>query len=255
MILLSKIIKLEETIPGMCRVELYRESHTGKEPKKEPRRDIGYGSQGITCVNEGVERIYEEARQRAGQEAAKLLENAYAKRDKIVNTAEEDVKRIKERAHEEGIAKGMEQAATMISNTLAGMNQILEQIKMAEEQNEEALENEVASLSLNVAEKILHKRIREDHTEMLQLAKDAVLLEKDKKNINLHVSSRMMEFADELDRELEPVRERYQSVIKVKADDLPEGSLRIETSDGIIDASVFVQLENLREQLKVLYTQ
>lgn len=254
MILLSKIIKSEETIPGMCRVELYKESSTDKEPEKEPRKEYRHAASGITCVNEEVERIYEEARQRAAQEAAKLLENAYAKRDKIVNTAEEDVKRIKERAHEEGIIKGMEQAVSMLSDTLAGMSRGLEQIKTAQEQNEEALENEVVNLSLNVAEKILHKRLQEDQTDMLKLAKDAVLMEKDKKNINLHVSMQMMEFVDALDRELEPVREKYQSVIKVKADELPEGSLRIETSDGIIDASVFVQLENLREQLEVLYT-
>lgn len=254
MILLSKIIKSEETIPGMRMVELYKDSHTDREIKKEPRKEYRNVSTGITCVNAEVERIYEEARQRAAQEAAKLLENAYAKRDKIVNTAEEDVKRIKERAHEEGIAQGMEQASSMVSDTLARMGEVLEQMKAAEIHNEEALENDLISLSLGIAEKILHKRIQEDPAEMLVLAKDAVLMEKDKKNINLHVSSQMMEFADLLDQELEPVRERYQSVIKVKAANLPEGSLRIETSDGIIDASVFVQLENLREQLRVLNT-
>lgn len=254
MILLSKIIKSEETIPGMRLVELYKDSHTGREIKKEPRKEYRYSETGITCVNAEVERIYDEARQRAAQEAAKLLENAYAKRDKIVNTAEEDVKRIKERAYEEGIAQGMGQASSMVSDTLDGMRRALEQVKSAELQNEEALENELVSLALCMAEKILHKRIEEDPAEMIALAKDVVLMEKDKKNINLHVSSQMMEFADKLDQELEPVRERYQSVIKVKAADLPEGSLRIETSEGIIDASVFVQLDNLREQLRVLYT-
>ena len=38
----------------------------------------------------------------------------------------------------------------------------------------------------------------------------------------------------------------------MKTEDEPPGYVRIETEEGIIDASVYTQLENLREQLAQL---
>ena len=116
----------------------------------------------------------------------------------------------------------------------------------------EALNGELIELSLAMAEKILHKHIEEDENELQELARAVVMSEKDKKHISLQVSDHMMQLIDRMDQELEPVRERYQNTIKVKGVPMPPGTCRVETEDGIIDASVDVQLENLREQLELL---
>jgi len=38
--------------------------------------------------------------------------------------------------------------------------------------------------------------------------------------------------------------------MELKAADLPVGACRIESEDGIIDASIWAQLENLKAQLE-----
>ena len=61
-----------------------------------------------------------------------------------------------------------------------------------------------------------------------------------------------MELADKLDKELEPLHEKYGSTIRLKKEEGPLDRVRIETSDGYLDASVFGQLEQLKEQLSSL---
>lgn len=244
---LYKVIKSEETIFERNRIELYKD---GTEDFAEaPEAGPGYQPD---YVEAEVRRIYEDARRRASQSAARILEGAYAKRDKIVKTAEEDVKRVRQKAVKEGYEAGLLEAETRLSGELKGLWEAVGEIRKTQQHSAELLQEEMIELSLAMAEKILHKRIEADEHEMSELAHAVVLSEKDKKHINLQISNQMMQLIDQMDQELEPFRERYQSTIKVKAVPMPPGTCRVETEDGITDASVFVQLENLREQLKLL---
>lgn len=247
MISLFRVIKSEETIFERNRIELYKEGTDGFEEEavrqQENQPDL---------IEMQVQQIYEEARQRANQSAARILEGAYAKRDKIVSTAEEDVKRVRLKAVKEGYEEGLLKASSQTGKALALMQEELCEIRGTLKQNMEALNGELIELSLAMAEKILHKHIEEDENELQELARAVVMSEKDKKHISLQVSDHMMQLIDRMDQELEPVRERYQNTIKVKGVPMPPGTCRVETEDGIIDASVDVQLENLREQLELL---
>lgn len=247
MISLFRVIKSEETIFERNRIELYKDGTDGFEEEavrqQENQPDL---------IEMQVQQIYEEARQRANQSAARILEGAYAKRDKIVSTAEEDVKRVRLKAVKEGYEEGLLKASSQTGKALALMQEELCEIRGTLKQNMEALNGELIELSLAMAEKILHKHIEEDENELQELARAVVMSEKDKKHISLRVSDHMMQLIDRMDQELEPVRERYQNTIKVKGVPMPPGTCRVETEDGIIDASVDVQLENLREQLELL---
>lgn len=247
MISLFRVIKSEETIFERNRIELYKDGTDGFEEEavrqQENQPDL---------IEMQVQQIYEEARQRANQSAARILEGAYAKRDKIVSTAEEDVKRVRLKAVKEGYEEGLLKASSQTGKALALMQEELCEIRGTLKQNMEALNGELIELSLAMAEKILHKHIEEDENELQELARAVVMSEKDKKHISLQVSDHMMQLIDRMDQELEPVRERYQNTIKVKGVPMSPGTCRVETEDGIIDASVDVQLENLREQLELL---
>ncbi len=248
MTLLFSIIKSEDTILERKRIELYREYASEPEEAEENVEQMYTPN----LVEAEVQRIYEEAVQRANQSASRILEGAYAKRDKIVNTAEEDAKRVHQRARSEGYQEGLLEAASQIESQIKEMTGSLNDIRRIQQQNTDALSRDIIELSLSAAEKILHKRIEEDEEEMRELAHAAILSVKEKKQINLQISNQMIGLIDKLDKELEPVRERYQSIIKVKAVPMEKGTCRVETEDGIIDASVFVQLENLREQILLL---
>lgn len=247
MISLFRVIKSEETIFERNRIELYKDGTDGFVEEAEPQ-----GVNHPDYVEAEVRQIYEEARQRANQSAARILEGAYAKRDKIVSTAEEDVKRVRQKAVREGYEAGLLEAAAKSGSLLKEMQGAVGEIRETEARNMELLSDEIIGLSLSMAEKILHKRLEENENELKELAHAVIQSEKDKKHIHLQVSNQMMRLVEQMDQELEQVRERYQSTIKVKAVPMPPGTCRVETEDGITDASVYVQLENLREQLELL---
>lgn len=52
-----------------------------------------------------------------------------------------------------------------------------------------------------------------------------------------------------MEKKLDSIREQSKSQIKIKKEDIPYSDLRVETEDGILDASIPVQLRNLKEFL------
>ena len=200
-------------------------------------------------VEEEVERIYQEAREKAKQTTETMLEEAYAKHDKIVNAAKVDAEHIKEEAQKKGYEQGIVDAGDSLKQQLAQISEGVNAFLDTYNKEVEDLQAKVIELAFAMTEKILSKRISENEAEMREMVHEVIRSVKEKKQIHLQISNQMMGFIDQLDHELEPMRERYQSTIKVKAVPMEAGTCRVETEDGIIDASVFVQLENLRTQL------
>ena len=76
--------------------------------------------------------------------------------------------------------------------------------------------------------------------------------ERDKNEITVHLSDDSIALVEELERRLEPLRDRNGGYVRIRPEQQPPGYVQIETEEGIVDASVFVQLENLKRQLAEL---
>lgn len=250
MTFLSRIIKSEHTILEDGRLELYKSEE--ESLVKEDNMIHSLNQDTAVMAEEDIDELLEKARKRAEKSAAKILEEAYAKRDRIVNLASKEAGRLKLQAVMEGEEAGKTQALGMIAETLNKIEAALKSLGDTMRSNEESLNKEVISLSLAIASRIMAKRIREDENEMIELVQEAVRTEKDKKHINIYISEEMMGLIEHLDKEMESVRERYQNQIRVKPAKLPKGGVRVETEEGIMDASVFIQLDNLKRQLQIL---
>ena len=107
-------------------------------------------------------------------------------------------------------------------------------------------------MSFMMAERILRKRVEEDETEMLDLIEQAVLSERDKKSITVHVPARASGLVEELEQRLNPLMGKNGSSLRIKTEDRPAGFVQVETEEGIVDASLDVQLTNLKKQLTAL---
>lgn len=247
---MSRIIKSEEAVLEDFRVDLYRVSET-EEPEKKPEfpGEEEYRKK-YELISKEKKQILEHARIQAKQTASKILEDAYAQRDKIVNTAETEAKRLKQAAREEGFSEGLEHSKQFIRDSLNGLNEEFAELRREEEETFEQIRREVFSLAYNMTEKILKKKLKEDELVLLELVKSVLKEEADKKDIVVHLSGRAFKLAEELEEQLKPIREKTGTAIKIKKDEISESDLKIETDDGIIDASISVQLENLRKFLE-----
>lgn len=206
----------------------------------------------MEILTEETQRILEDARRNADKAAAKVLEEAYATRDKLVNNAYEEAERIKTCAKEEGYQKGLEQACQEVRTELDSFRESVEEIKSQLLQYEQETEGKITHLALAIAEKILTKRMEEDNSVIADMVQKAVLSERDKSEIVIHITDKSTKLIDQLEQRLEPLRDKVSGTIKMKTEDEPPGYARIETEEGILDASVYTQLENLKEQLAQL---
>ena len=180
------------------------------------------------------------------------MEDAYAQRDKIVNTAAKQAEHIKEEARKEGYEAGIAEAGTEIASQLSDIRSCVKDIEEQMGQQARELQEQLAGISLKIAEKILCKALKEDDAAIAELVERAVLSERDKRNIVVHLSDRSLELVEALEKKLEPLREKNDGFLRIKTEDQPPGYVQIETEEGIVDASVFVQLENLKAQLAAL---
>ena len=246
---MSRIIKSEESVLEDFRVNLYEqkrmeEIHEDEDTSKEEEYRKKY-----ELISKEKKQILEHARLQANQTASRVLEEAYAQRDKIVNTAETEAERLKKAAEEEGFAEGMTNSRIYLNDTLAGLNEELEKLKKEQEEAFEKLNRDILLIAMNMAEKILKKQLEEDPLAMESLVESVLKEEKGKKQITIHLSGRAYKLAEELEKKLDSIREQSKSQIKIKKEDIPYSDLRVETEDGILDASIPVQLRNLKEFL------
>lgn len=247
---MSRIIKSEEAVLEDFRVNLY---HPGEdaEPEKEPDPpgEEAYRKK-YELISKEKKQILEHARIQAKQSASKILEDAYAQRDKIMHTAETEAERLRQTAREEGFAEGLERSERFIRESLAGLNEEFENLYQAEKEVFEQLRGDVFSLSYNMTEKILKKKLDEDELTLLELVKSVIKEEADKQDLVVHLPARAFKLAEELEVQLKPIQERTGASIKIKKETMPESDIKIETPEGIVDASIPVQLENLKKFLE-----
>lgn len=256
---LSRVLKSGQTVLEAGKVGVYQPTEAAhvREPERmapaaSDRDGDDRQNASFALISEEKRKILERARNQAEQSAARILEEAYAQRDKIVNTALDEAERMRKKAREEGYRAGLEEAESGISESLA---KIQESVRSAGDQFDSytlQIMDKITELSLMMAEKILHKKVDGGGMELAELVEQAVLSERDKSEIIVHISDRSMKLVDELERRLEPLKDRAGAAIRIKSEAQPPGFVQIETEEGIVEASVFVQLENLKQQLASL---
>lgn len=247
------MLKTEQTVAGGEKVAVYQ---TQTESQSSMNQQNGARERGIKSelelLSEEKQKILDAAKSQAEKFAAGILEEAYSKRDKLVNTAYEEAERIRKNAEEAGYQKGIEQSCQEIEAELAALKQSVEEIRQQMAVYEQETEEKIVTLSLSMAEKILTKKMEDDGAVIADMVEKAVLSERDKSEIIIHITDQSSRLIDQLEQRLEPLKEKISGTIKLKPEDEPPGYARIETEEGIIDASVYTQLENLREQLALL---
>lgn len=189
--------------------------------------------------------------QKAKEEAALIVNqaNLQAKldHDRLLAQTTTELEEIKKQAYEEAFQQGMVDGARQQAD------QILQCIKAIEDgishlEGEQAgfvaeYEYNLKWLAWEIASKVLGHKIEQDETEMLSLVKAAVSSVKNADWIAVEVSDKMTTLIDRLNEELKRVGE---GSIEVRGVSAPNDTCVIDTPSGMIDASVYSQLENLR---------
>jgi len=157
----------------------------------------------------------------------------------IISRAQEDAKSIKEQAKQDGYKEGIENAKKELEE-LKG--KFAEFYKYKDEIFDK-VSGCIFDISVEIAKKILNKEVETDKTVVIKMIKNA--LEEVNKTENKIIIKVMPQDVEIAKKQLPEIigGEGFEAAISVVPDKtIKEGGVIVETSNGIIDASIQTQL-------------
>lgn len=179
-------------------------------------------------------------------EAQKILSEAEKEKSRILEEARAESEQLKTNAYGEGLRKGISEKSELIENLSQYLSQSIEQLKRDEYEYFEEYAVQLKYIAVEIAEKIIYQKISDDDMTMYKLVKNAVRSVRDVSWVKAEVSEQLSGYADSLEKEL---CEGGQNVEISINEDAPVDECIINTSEGIIVASVSAQLENLKDYI------
>ena len=182
-------------------------------------------------------------------EAEAVLAQAHSEKDRILNEASAQANQICSDAYNEGAKKGFEEKKTLLDNLAIYISNSIEEIKKERNEFFENYAKELKLLAVDICEKIISHKIEDDDMIMYGVIKDAVRYVRDTKWVKAEVASELSGYVDTLENEL---KASGQNVEFIFSDGIPKDSCILNTSNGLVVATVSEQIKNLREFIIML---
>lgn len=191
-----------------------------------------------------AEKILEEAQKQAQslrQEAAALAES---ESKAILQEASQQAEQLRLQAQREGAEQGEQEKKQEIMEVLQQLDAALSQLREEHRIFLSESEKSLKLLAVDIAQKLIEKKLPEDDALLLGLVKKAVQSIREADWISVEISASLPQLVERLEKELGD--EINGMRLDIVPRDLPEGGCWVQTSDGAIDASVATQAANLK---------
>ena len=167
----------------------------------------------------------------------------------LVSRAQQEAISIKENAKLEGYQEGIQNA----QKDIEGLSDAITQFLNAKEEIYGKVSPKILEISMEVAKKIIKKEVETNRELIFEIIKEALeKLNKNEKQIVLKVSP---EDRDYVKINIEKLLEKLQTEAKVTVQQdiaLTSGSVVVETTNGLVDASIETGLQIIEEMFKTL---
>lgn len=185
-----------------------------------------------------------QARLKADEAARQILLGAESERERILAEAEIEAAGLREEAKRAAYEAVYQEKKQTIEGRLSELDRLMGQLQADQGEFLRQYEEGLSGLALEIAQKLLDESILQHKELMKPLVQKAVSTVKNAEWISVQVSDRLPGLAEELKAELAG-RPGFPPVDVLAADVAP-GSCVVHTPEGVVDASVPVQLENLK---------
>ncbi len=218
------------------------------EEKPKPGEDAIIEQEPDSLNPEGdADTIIEDAKQMY----LKIIEEANFEALKIVDTANDEAQKLMAASKEEGYKEGFENGylegkkeAKSIIDEASDIREFLD--RRRESLYKEAEEN-ILTIVLNIAEKIIGEEITHNKETLLSIINSALQKCAFKKNLILRLSPEDVDFAIKNKDRICMMVEGLSDIDIVSDLSLAEGSCIVETPSGDINSSVEIQMEEIKK--------
>ena len=192
-----------------------------------------------------------------------IRQEAQAEHDRLLESAQQQIADLKERAQQNGRREGYEagyadgeqkvreEMAETIREANAKAEKTLLDAKNATADYVQKAEKDVVTIAMSVVEKILPQHFIDVPQVVLPLVRAAILKVKDQKELVIHVPSDSYDLVLMARDEFRGLLTYGDATIEVLSDDsMKPGDCLVETPNGSVDARLATQLEMLKQAVK-----
>ncbi len=194
------------------------------------------------------------------EQAKNILEDAKTQAESILSNAEKQAVELKEQkekiGYEEGFDKGyydgLEKGKAEVSNKYKELIETLKNIIESAKQEKQKLisgaEEDIVSLSVGIARKIIHQEISVKKEKVVEIVKEAIKKIEDKEKIIIYANPEDLEL-------IRSHREDFKQIIDtdelhIMPDELlKSGECKVESKSEIIDTDIDFQLGEVKKKL------
>ncbi|MBR7552887.1 flagellar assembly protein FliH [Allobacillus sp. GCM10007491] len=221
---------------------------------QEPTRDtnaeneLTYEDQ-IKQKKVSAEEIVEQAKQQAEQlidQAKQEAERLYVEAKTSIQHAHQEAKQT---GYEEGKKEGLGQAKEQYQSLIDQANDVVRQTKASYLKKLSDAEEDLVTLSVEIAEKIIHETFELNEDRFIQLVKQTVNEVSDQPEVHVYVHPKTYQLVINQQEELERILSGKGQLSVFSNEELSAYACLIESPFGKIDASVDKQLSKVKEKL------
>ncbi len=221
----------------------------------------------LQAQEQELERLKEITIRRANEEAANLLKGAESRANKLISEARDEAESIKllakQQGFEQGFSEGSEQgfnkaiadASAQLEKDsvafLAELDRVLTDLNVKKQELLEEHISDMQELAVTVAEKVIGVSLRSSGKVIEKMILSVTENLSQQEWVKIYLSSTEAELLLDGDPEVFDYLSRLSEHIKVVVmDEAPEGTCIIEMPDETVDASVGVQIANIKEMMR-----
>ena len=230
----------EDNISGLCdEKELQRLITT------ERTRADKIIAEALTKIRQDQEISILRANEQNEKIRAEILEKAEREKTLIINEANEQAKKIKVAAYDTGVTDGIRAGMVKLQECIRDLGIGICRIESQQMGFVSAYEEKLKALSIDISSKVLRKKVESDNKEMLELIMAIIKPMKSEKWITIELSRTMIELIEEVKEAMRV--DGLSETVRVISTDTPIGTCVVNTQDSVVDASLYTQLNNLKE--------
>lgn len=176
--------------------------------------------------------------EQARHDAETLVQQAQHQAEEIVEAARAESDKIRQEAQQQGYMDGLKAAENEGEKIRQQAQQVLHQAEETRRQTFNEMEQEIINLAVTIAEKYLATQLRLDGNIVVEAAKEALHLVRDREQVTLYVNPEEAAVYLGSKQELEQVLSDRATLSIIMDEQVKPGGCLVQTEQGIVDATV-----------------
>jgi len=158
----------------------------------------------------------------------------------ILARAREEAERIRQQAYEEGLARGLREAAAQIEAERARIREhavdLIRQAEAARRETLEAVEGEIVELAQAIAKKVVMQELSTSPELVLQVTREALALLRDRRQVLVFCHPEDARLVREKQGELAALLPPEATLRVIEDPEMERGGILADSGEGLVDA-------------------